>query len=280
MSSDDFGTVNVNRAQRAREIEVMRAHYRRHREALVSMHEDAPTEGLANAYQSLIRDIDASMKKLDDLERGVSTPVVPPPPAIPPRAEAPRADGSPGELARTPIYDDEPTHTGTRRPGASGARLAAIVLAGVLVLGLIGWLVWRSSSDRTPDNDIVTEETTTTETAVAEPTTTTIAPEASPLALTPVAHDYGTIRKGTRATRQYEIRNNSDNPVTVTVSRSACRCLYYEYEALIPPKAKESLTVTIDGAKAKSGPLNETIQVAAKNDPGVSASFTVSADIQ
>lgn len=278
MSSDDFGTVNVNRAQRAREIEVMRAHYRRHREALVSMHEDAPTEGLANAYQSLIRDIDSSLTKLDDLERGVSTPSVPPPPSLPPSIPL---KTQPNERPLEQVYDDEPTHTGYGggKPGASGGRLAAIVLAGLLVLGAIGWLVWRGSSDRKPEEVVIDTAATTETTPDTEPTTTTVA-EAAALSVTPAAHNYGTIRKGTRATRQYEIRNNGENPVTVTVSRSACRCLYYEYNALIPPKAKESLTVTIDGAKAKSGALNETIQVAAKNDPGTTASFQLNAEIQ
>ncbi|HEY0139997.1 MAG TPA: DUF1573 domain-containing protein [Thermoanaerobaculia bacterium] len=278
MSSDDFGTVNVNRAQRAREIEVMRAHYRRHREALVSMHEDAPTEGLANAYQSLIRDIDGSLTKLDDLERGVSTPVVPPPPSIPPSIPL---KTQPGERPLEQVYDDEPTHLGHggRKAGASGGRLVAIVLAGLLVLAAIGWLVWRGSSDRATDDPVLSTADTTDTAPVTEPTTTTVA-EAAGLSVAPASHDYGTIRKGTRATRQYEIQNNSDSPITVTVSRSACRCLYYEYTALIPPKAKESLTVTIDGAKARSGALNETIQVAAKNDAGTTASFTLNAEIQ
>lgn len=267
MSSDDFGTVNVSRAQRAREIEVMRAHYRRHREALVSMAADAPTEGLANAYHSLIRDIDGSLTKLDDLERGVSTPVVPPPPSIPPRHEQ-------------TFVDDEPTQTGydtgERRPGMPLGRVIAIVAIALIALGILGWLVWRDSGDE-PQEAII--DTAATDTApVTEPTPEPEAPSA--LSVTPASHDYGTIRKGTRATRQYEIRNNSDNPITVTVSRSACRCLYYEYEALIPPKAKESLTVTIDGAKAKSGALNERVQVAAKNDPAVSASLAVVAAIE
>ena len=39
--SDDFGTVSVKRGDRAREIEVLRQHYRTHRDALVRMVSDA-----------------------------------------------------------------------------------------------------------------------------------------------------------------------------------------------------------------------------------------------
>ena len=56
--SDDFGTINVSRGERAREIEVLRQHYRQHREALVRMTSDAPTEHLAAEYQRLIVEID------------------------------------------------------------------------------------------------------------------------------------------------------------------------------------------------------------------------------
>src|SRR6266542_715914 len=56
--SDDFGTVNVRRGDRAREIEVLRQHYRGHRDALSRLVADAPTEQLAGEYQRLITNID------------------------------------------------------------------------------------------------------------------------------------------------------------------------------------------------------------------------------
>ena len=67
--SDDFGTVNVKRGDRAREIEVLRQHYKVHRDTLTQMVPDAPTEHLAAEYKRLIADIDASIRKLDELER-------------------------------------------------------------------------------------------------------------------------------------------------------------------------------------------------------------------
>ena len=72
--SDDFGTVNVKRGDRAREIEVLRQHYRMHRDALMRMIPDAPTEQLAAEYQRLVASIDASLRKLDEVEgRGTSS---------------------------------------------------------------------------------------------------------------------------------------------------------------------------------------------------------------
>jgi hypothetical protein len=276
--SDDFGTVNVNRGQRAREIEVMRAHYRRHREALVSMAADAPTESLASAYQRLIHDIDSSLTKLDDLEgRGAGTIPLAPPPTLP--GDQP--------IAHTMYGDDEPTHTDYVPPydapsGGGKSRLAIMLLAGLLVLGAIGWLVWRGSSDRKPDGVVIDTAATTDTAPIPDPdTTTTIAaPIASELAMTPAVQNYGTIRKGTRATRQFEINNRTDAPITVSVSRSTCRCLFYEYVELVPPKGKESVTVTIDGARAKAGELRETVKVTSKKNPSVTTTFNVEAEIR
>src|SRR5436190_18530250 len=94
MSSDDFGTVNVRRGERTREIEVMREHYRRHREALAAMMAEAPTEHLANEYRRLLADIDGSLTKLDELE-GVTS------------VETPRAKSEPGmrPLVTTPVEE-------------------------------------------------------------------------------------------------------------------------------------------------------------------------------
>src|SRR2546423_8685208 len=83
--SDDFGTVNVRRGDRAREIEVLRQHYRAHRDALGRMIADAPTEQLAAEYQRLIASIDESLRKLDEVEwRPTTQPgarAAPPPPS-------------------------------------------------------------------------------------------------------------------------------------------------------------------------------------------------------
>src|SRR5215218_5968275 len=66
--SDDFGTVNVKRGERSKEIDALRQQYGHHREALMRMVADAPTELLAKEYQRLVRELDNSLRKLDELE--------------------------------------------------------------------------------------------------------------------------------------------------------------------------------------------------------------------
>jgi hypothetical protein len=252
--SDDFGTVNVSRADRAREIDEMRQQFRRHRESLQQLAADAPTERFASEYNRLIAEIDAAMAKVDELEPGMR-PLVPPPRTI------------------DSIADYE------AKPGSSGSRVILIAVVALIALAAIGWLIWKASSDRNKPTAIVEQPATTT---TAAPSTTTEPPPeiVNVLTATPASTDYGTIHKGTRATRQFTIRNESSQPVTMQVARSACRCLYYEYHAVIAPKGKETVTVTIDGAKAKAGQLRETIKVTAKADPSVATSFNVTANIQ
>src|ERR1041385_6783146 len=132
MSSDDFGTVNVKRGDRAREIEILRQNYRAHRDALVQMAREAPSEQLAAEYQRLIRTIETSLAKLNELERSVTGPVSE---DTQPVLEAPRESGvGSRELSPPPPTDSPlPTHD---------SRIAMIVIAGVIVLGLIGALIW------------------------------------------------------------------------------------------------------------------------------------------
>ena len=72
------------------------------------------------------------------------------------------------------------------------------------------------------------------------------------------------------------------SPLSIAVARSACKCLYYEYDAKakLPPKAKEALTVTIDGARAKAGALDEKIAVSSKDDPNATGTIGVRAVIK
>jgi hypothetical protein len=260
--SDDFGTIT---ARRAKEIDVLR----KHRESLVKM----------------LNDVDAQLRELGE----ITTPIYHPPATTVPTAPTPSRpkDDSLGSrpIVNTATYE-EPDESGAQ-PGG-GMRILVIVGIALVALGLIGWLIWRASSDR-PKADTVIEETTTPvepsstapdTVAEAEPgTVTPVAPVAA-MTITPRSHDYGLIRKGTRATRQFQFRNESDVPVTISVSRSACRCLYYEYEGLVPPKASESITVTVDGAKAKAGTLRETLRVTPKAGGTGGTSFDVIATIR
>lgn len=282
MTDDDFGTINIRRGDRTREIEVLRQHYRHHREALTRMIADAPTEHLAGEYSRLVAEIDRSMLKLDELDRTApAVAMVPPPTHDPAKVHGDPFRDQTADIASHPLTAnpevDETTFAGVAMADESGPRskMPLMVLVAVLVLGFLGWLIWRASSDR-PGTAPIVEETAATEldTTPAEP------PPPAGLTVTPAAHDYGTIRKGTRATRQFEIANNTDEPMAIEVARSACRCLFYEHAPVIPPKAKEALTVTVDAGRGKAGELRETVRVAAKADPSLATSFDVIATIR
>jgi hypothetical protein len=303
--SDEFGTVNVGRGERARELELLRQRYRRHREALVNMTADAPTEHLAAEYQRLTRDVDASLAKLDELESGVAAAPAAMPPAATaasPAAAAPRFKTEPGlrPLATSPESDaasnsvgvyDAPAESG----GSPATRVVAILVAALVVLGLIGWLIWRASSEKkAAPGAIVEQPSSTTSDASAERTTAsdssgtsavddTIATPNAPadtLTASPASQDYGIVRKGTRTTRQFVVTNHGEAPATIAIGRSACRCLYYKYNDLVPPNGRQSITVTIDGARAKAGAFAETIRVTLKKDPSVATSFQIRATVR
>jgi hypothetical protein len=167
------------------------------------------------------------------------------------------------------------------RPSNNGSRVLLMMLIAVAVLGVIGWLIWRASSDKKTTTPQVIEQPPSTTSPDTTATVTPVAAAAS-IRIAPEVADYGTIRKGTRAVRQFEITNTSSTPLSITVARSTCRCLYYEYDAKakLPPKAKEALTVTVDGARAKAGALNESIAVTSKDDPNATGTIGVRAVIK
>jgi hypothetical protein len=257
---------------------------------------DAPTENLAAEYQRLIVEIDRSLGKLQELEGGaapresVAAPLAaiaaaPPPPRHPARNTEPGMR----PLVTTPIGDV--VEEGRDIPPADGesrSRVPLILLIAVVALALIGWLIWRASSDGAANENPVVpivEESGTSASASTAPDTVDEAATPPPAAatalkVTPRAQEYGVIRKGTRATRQFDITNSSDEPVTIQVARSTCRCLFYEHAPVVPPKGKESLTVTVDGARAKAGELRETIKVSAKSNASLNTTFDVIATVR
>jgi hypothetical protein len=288
--SDDFQTVNVRRGERAREFEVLRQKYRTHRESLARLAADAPTERLAADYQRLLADIDGAIRKLEELEGRAPTA-----PMSAPMAAASAAAAGNRPLVEPPpedtLADYTPPESGSYdasgvTPG-SGSRLGLIIGVVVIALAAIAYMIWRASSDRTPSTKqpAIVEQPATTPINVTQPpaATTQVEPEAAAantLKVVPAVVDYGVIRKGTRAVRQFEMTNSGTTPLSVSVSRSACRCLYYDYNGKLAPKKRETLTVTVDGSKAKAGALQEQLTVTAKENPASTASFGVQATIK
>ena len=276
---EDLGTVNLKQGAQTREIELLRRHYRTHRDSLARLIPDAPTEHLASEYQRLISEIDMSVRKLDELEKNPATTV--PPPSIADTNLAMKTGPGTRPLVRT--SEPAPPPAAYRPPAPStGAqsRVAMIVIAGVVVLAIMGWLIWRASSDRKAAAPELEQQPVTTTSNAPLPAVTP-APVAAPvLKVTPAVADYGTIRKGTRAVRQFQVTNLSDGIVEIEVPRSNCRCLFYDYNGKLPARGQETITITVDGARAKGGPLQEQVEVRAKRDPSISATMTVQATIR
>jgi hypothetical protein len=267
--SDDFGTVNVRPSARSREIEAIRQHYRAHRDTLARLAGEAPSEQLAAEYHRLIASIDASLVKLAELA-GV-------PPSL---AAAPLPTAASRPLVMTP---GEPAPSVS---SSSSSRIFLIIFIGLLVLVAIAWLIWRASSERPPSAQRTTTQPVATSTTPVETGTiaraVTPAPAASAsLRVTPAVQDYGIIRRGTRAVREFELINTGSIPISIAVSRSACRCLFYAYNGKkIAPNAHETITVTVDGARAKSQVVDEQLAVTAKEDPSAAARIGIRATIK
>ncbi len=265
--SDDFGTVNVRGGARAREIELLRQHYRAHRDALGRLAADAPTEQFAAEYNRLIAGIDNSIRKLDELE---GRPVT-----------------SPGHRPLVVTEAEGAYEPPAAAASPAGSRVALIVVAGLAVLAAIGWLIWRASSSRRaePGPAPVVEQPATAappaDTGTVVPITPAPVAAAASIRVTPAVQDYGIIRKGTRAVREFELTNTGSTPVTIDVARSACRCLYYDYNNRpIQPNARETITVTVDAARAKTPEINEQLAVTAKEDRSATATIGVRAEIR
>lgn len=289
--SDDFGTVNIGKQQMARELEMLRQRYMGHREALVRLEADAPSEELAASYRALQQEIDAAVAKLTELSRRDvpkrTQPATAPLPAAATAAAA--ADATVRTSTATGGAGDRPLHHATStRPTASAPshhadhntgdkkRLFLIVGAAALMLLILAVLLWRSRGDETPT--IVEEQpatvTTATAAAVEQPVDT------GAVTVNPESHDFGVVRKGTRAVRQFRIENSSDQPVAIAIDRSACRCLWFDFDSNIPANSSSILAITVDGARANRGRLDETVTIKNKGDADDVATIKLLATIE
>src|SRR5882724_7707966 len=171
--AEEFGTVNVKRGDRAQEIELLRQHYNLHRDTLMRMVPDAPTQHLAAEYQRLVADIDDSIRKLGALDSSTTDAGV---------SESPRtAPGnrplvSPAAVSERPITSYAIPN---EAPSNNSSRLLLMLFIFVAILGVIGWLIWRASSDRKTANQEVIEQPLPTGTDAASTATT------APVAATP-----------------------------------------------------------------------------------------------
>jgi hypothetical protein len=280
MSNDEFGTQNVSSQQMARELESLRQRYLAHRDTLSRLEADAPSEQLAVRYAELRHELEMALQKVDELGSGRGT--------LPgTRAAVSGAAAAPRTVTATPaptrgadwqnrsVLSDVTAETQPVPPEAVGSdatrRILLIGAVALLVLTLLGALAWRYSKNRAASKAVIVEQTssdvtTTQPSTVVETTATESAAAESDLTVTPEAHDFGVIKKGTRAVRQFRIENHTSRPMTVTIKRSACRCLWFDYDSKVPAKSSTILAVTVDGAKAKAGALKESIELSAGSE--------------
>lgn len=304
MSDEEFGTVNVKSQNMARELEALRQRYIAHRDTIGRLEADAPSEQLAVRYAELRHEIELALRKVDELgdARGTlpaaRTSTAPGTAAVPPttRATPAAAAGIAATVAsgattaprrenwqnRSVLSDIDESTQPVEVVSDSNRRLLIIAIATLVVLGLLGALAYRYSRNRAAQKPVIVEQTRTdtaapSSTAPATSTTTEAAAPASDLVITPPTHDFGVIRKGTRAVRQFRLENHSAKPMTLSIKRSSCRCLWFDYDTKLAPKSSSILAVTVDGAKAKTGALNETVEVKGGTS---TATVTLQATIQ
>jgi hypothetical protein len=264
-----------------REIATLRKRYADHRETVSRLLADAPTERLAQSYARLRAEIDAAIAKIDEIDGAAAGPIelkTVPQPAAP--STHPALRGAEEEDAPLTIDQDLLRDDYIETPERRRFPAAAVVAAILVVLLLVAFVVWRFARTNEPADTIVEEATTAVPSTIAEePVPPTVAPR-DPLAVTPEQYDYGIVRKGTRKSQKFTLTNNSEAPLVVTTSRSQCRCLWFEHPASIPPGGSGSLTITVDGARAKSGPLSEVVQIGVKDRADLTAEVEVRGTVQ
>ncbi|MFN2441642.1 MAG: DUF1573 domain-containing protein, partial [Thermoanaerobaculia bacterium] len=151
-----------------------------------------------------------------------------------------------------------------------------IAIAGVFMIGVLGLLAWNwiGGSEGNEDSAVIVEPSD--EEPVVE--SDLVAREPS-LSASPDQQSFGELRRGTRAVRQFEISNNTDDTLPITVLRSDCRCLWFEYADTIPPRGTTTLTVTVDAAKAPAGTLRESVRIVSRTEPPITVAVEVIAEI-
>jgi hypothetical protein len=292
---EEFGTVNMKRSQVAREFDVLRQRYYEHQEILARMSAEAPTETLARRYDELRREVGSALERLNELERVGERPPAAEPPAAAAAVPPPQPPGRQGWSERNLGEGSAPSD----ETSAGFPRAILILLVGIVVLAMLGYLATRylrggdagvdpaiieTTEDIEPldtfGSDPGTIEPLPTATVPPRPQAQAAPPPSALLRAAPQSQDYGVVAKGTRAVRQFQITNSGTEPLTVALSRSKCRCLWFDYDSPIPPGATRPVAITVDGALAKEGQLEETIEVTAKESREAATRIRIIARIE
>ncbi|MBW3670936.1 MAG: DUF1573 domain-containing protein [Acidobacteria bacterium] len=278
-----------------RELENLRQRYHEHRRSVRHLLQTAPDERLATRYEATLTELQKSIDQLDRIDRDspAESERAPFDPnqtrSIKPGAAPAAIDtlstrpGAPFDDVgidtknrgwNHPVVKDEtvqpeqPGHAGERK-GPVLAWIAGIIVLIVLVLAAI--MYWPEGGE---DADAATA-TLVEENSVEEPP----APP-SALSVEPASYDYGIIRKGTRSVHRFTMRNRTDQVLPISISRSECRCLWYDHPPEIPAGESAEVAITVDGARADTGVLTESVIVTSEAEPDARAEIDLTAQIR
>lgn len=249
-----------------RDIETLRRKLDSHRNALRELQADAPSDALAHQYEQLALWIEQRLAALE---------VEPAEPALPPVA-------APIAAAEPEYAPPEPWHY-QAEPRKEGFRTAAVLLIGLAAAALLAFLFFRFFADReeSPSDTYAIEEPAVPadatpleepETRIVEETPPAAQPPDPRVAPTPAGISDVTLsiepRRANasgfgagRAIQQFRIANNGSDDARISVERSACRCLWYDVQPVVPAGGAVVLEVTIDGARLEGDRLDERIGI-------------------
>jgi hypothetical protein len=285
-----------------RELESLRQRYHDHRRSIRHLLQTAPDARLAARYERMLEEIQRSVDQLDLLDKepfpedadDVANPAIPEPtphlppatPAVPPRKGgefdtiAARPGKAPFDQAefdagsrswKEPVVNDATLDQRVDRGPARWPWIVGLLLLALLAAGVLFFWLGEGDDPAVLDRRVVEEDLP----EPAEP-----APPPSLLTAEPASYDFGVIPKGNRSVHRFTIRNSSGQAVPISVSRSDCRCLWYDYPAQIPPNESVELSITVDGARASEGSLAETVRIESERLPEALATIELTAEIR
>lgn len=279
--SEDWNSPGTGRRRAPnRELSALRAKYISHRDTLSRLAADAPTGHMAQLYERVTSEIDSAIRKLDDLDKGDGGALAIPLPNVeePSRPVHPAMVGAEDRIEEREWQTGAPeTYSPVVQRDQSGLRKALLALVALAAIAFLGFFAWSATRDDS-DSPVIVDETVAAGGTTPEPTPAVV--EAGPLAINPSSFDFGAVERGTRKSGRFQIANNTGAPMPLAVSRSQCRCLWFQHPQIIPANSTATLTITVDAARVKSGGVDEIVTVSSKDDSAVTADIEVTAAVQ
>jgi len=278
----DWSTINVQRDQAfGGESDEMRQRLLHHHEAITALAQSAPTEELTRRYSEVRAEIEQAIQRLDDLRKSGA--------ASSAAYASPAANGTaarPGSWTNTQPYTPPAPQSAGAAITPEKNRTIILVLLGVVALSvfaLLGWRYLRGHDSGKVVAQPASRAADSTDSRIVEapaPNPAAVAAAAEGLVITPASQAFGKVKKGTRIVKKFQIANNSSETLNIAAGRSQCHCLWFQFNSRIAAGAKVPMTITLDGARAKKGPVNETITLKSKEHPEETSTVGVTANVE